>query len=100
MPMNDFAFIVVTLWVFAISGVIWVLVKFLAKAGIFLIPIMSGVAAAAITPEDSSDLGMLAVLPFVAALTTLGVAGTLACYLHATIFDLEHRLDSLKRKRE
>lgn len=96
---HEGVFLIVTLSVFIISGLIWVITKYLAKIGIVLIPILCGIGAMAMLPEKSkmAEIIMIAVIP---AFVSLGVVGSLSCYLHATLFDLESGMNKVRKNVE
>jgi hypothetical protein len=76
--------------------VAWTLLKVIAKIGVFVLPIVAGIAVAMLLPDKVTSDAVLAVgVPWV----TSAVAATLVCYLYANFYDIERELGKLEAER-
>lgn len=91
---NIIAFGIVALVIFGLSALLWMLQLFVAKALVFLIPILCGVLAAVFIPSAQQTEGghMMVGLIFIA----IGTGGSLACMIYASIYDLRRRVAQLE----
>ena len=86
-------FIIVFLFSMGISGLYWYIIKVFARVGVWAIPLLMGLLAAWIADDGSNLLNMTLTVAFI----SLGVIGSLLCYLHSDLFKLETRNKKMER---
>ena len=80
------------------AGIIWLIMKYFAKAGKAVIPLLCAVAAGILAPSKGGFANQIVALAVAVAFVGIGVAGSLACYLHSDLFDLEKGMKRVKKK--
>lgn len=79
-----------------LAYVAWTLLKVVAKIGVILIPILSGVGVATLLPNQiTSDAVMSIGVPCV----TSAIAASLVCYLYANFYDIERELSKVEQSK-
>ncbi len=90
-------FFAVLFFSFMIAGAYWVIIKKIATVGVWLIPVAMSFIAAWVAVGDESKFQGLINIALTIGFISLGVVGSLMCYLYADLYKLEKGAKSIQK---
>lgn len=100
--MNGEAFFISLIAIVVVSGVLYAILKFGAKVGTFLIPLLCAIAIGVIMQKSGRGGGFNAIFQLLISsfVAIIGILGTLFCAVYAELFDLSKAVKVLSKTKE